>query len=170
MPMTNEKIEKLFRQHYPRMYQLALVLLKDEAASKDVVSDVFADVLDGKVALRPDTERSYLLVCVRNRCLTLINRQKMKDRVHQLLLSDASPSIAPSEASIALVEQEENRQDAILDYMDSELTPQTRQVLTLRFRQKMKYREIATELKISEVAVYKHLAQGIKKLKLRFNP
>ncbi|WP_262897872.1 sigma factor-like helix-turn-helix DNA-binding protein [Segatella copri] len=34
----------------------------------------------------------------------------------------------------------------------------------------MKYREIATELGISEVAVYKHLAQGIRKLKQKFNP
>lgn len=170
MQMKKEKIEQLFRAHYPRMYQLALVLLKDEAVSKDVVSDVFADVLDGKVTLRPDTEGSYLLVCVRNRCLTLINRQKMKDRVHHLLRSDASPSIAPAEASIPLIAQEEAKQDAILAYMDSELTPQTRQVLTLRFRQKMKYREIAEELGISEVAVYKHLAQGIKKLKQRFNP
>ena len=46
MQMTKEHIERLFRQHYPRMYQLALVLLKDEAASQDVVSDVFAEVLD----------------------------------------------------------------------------------------------------------------------------
>ena len=50
MQMRKEQIEQLFRQHYPRMYQLALVLLKDEAASKDVVSDVFADVLDGRVS------------------------------------------------------------------------------------------------------------------------
>ena len=54
--------------------------------------------------------------------------------------------------------------------MESELTPQTNQVLQLRFRQKLKYREIASELGISEVAVYKHLAQGIKKLKQKFNP
>lgn len=54
--------------------------------------------------------------------------------------------------------------------MDTELTPQTRKVLDLRFRQKLKYREIATELGISEVAVYKHLAQGIRKLKQKFNP
>ena len=68
MQMTKEHIERLFRQHSPRMYQLALVLLKDEAASQDVVSDVFAEVLDGKVTLRPETESSYLLVCVRNCC------------------------------------------------------------------------------------------------------
>ena len=95
MQMTKEHIERLFRQHSPRMYQLAWVLLKDEAASQDVVSDVFAEVLDGKVILRPETESSYLLVCVRNKCLTLINRQKMKDRVHHLLQLDASSSILP---------------------------------------------------------------------------
>ena len=33
----------------------------------------------------------------------------------------------------------------------------------------MKYREIAAELGISEAAVYKHLAQGISKLKEKFN-
>ena len=167
MHMTKEHIEQLFRQHYPRMYQLALVLLKDEAVSKDVVSEVFADVLDGNVVLLPEKARSYLLVCVRNKCLTLIKRQKMKDRVHHLLQADASPTIAPIEATI---DREMDKQESILAYMESELTPQTRKVLQLRFRQKLKYREIATELGISEVAVYKHLSQGIKKLQQKFNP
>ena len=123
MQINKETIEQLFRQHYLRMYQLARVLLKDDAASKDVVSEVFADVLDGKTQLGLDNETiasnsplpsanagSYLLVCVRHKCLNLLSRQKMKDR------------------------------------------------------------EIATELGISEVAVYKHLAQGIRKIKQKFNP
>ena len=123
MQINKETIEQLFRQHYLRMYQLARVLLKDDAASKDVVSEVFADVLNGKTQLELDNETitsdsplpstnagSYLLVCVRHKCLNLLSRQKMKDR------------------------------------------------------------EIATELGISEVAVYKHLAQGIRKLKQKFNP
>ena len=170
MQMTEEHIEQLFRQHYPRMYRLALVLLKDEAASKDVVSDVFTDVLDGDVVLLPEKASSYLLVCVRNKCLTLINRQRMKERVHHLLQTDASPSIAPVDEVIAVIDGERDRQDAILSYMNSELTPQTRKVITLRFLQKMKYREIATELGISEVAVYKHLDKGINQLKQHFNP
>ena len=123
MQINKETIEQLFRQHYLRMYQLARVLLKDDAASKEVVSEVFADVLNGKTQLCLDNETitsdsplpstnagSYLLVCVRHKCLNLLSRQKMKDR------------------------------------------------------------EIATELGISEVAVYKHLAQGIRKLKQKFNP
>ena len=42
MQINKETIEQLFRQHYLRMYRLARVLLKDDAASKDVVSEVFA--------------------------------------------------------------------------------------------------------------------------------
>ena len=188
MQINKETIEQLFRQHYLRMYQLARVLLKDDAASKDVVSEVFADVLDGKTQLGLDNETandetiasdsplpsanagSYLLVCVRHKCLNLLSRQKMKDRVHHLLKADTSPSIAPLEATIAEIDRETEKYEAILAYMDTELTPQTRKVLDLRFRQKLKYREIATELGISEVAVYKHLAQGIRKLKQKFNP
>lgn len=188
MQINKETIEQLFRQHYLRMYQLARVLLKDDAASKDVVSEVFADVLDGKTQLGLDNETandktiasepplpstnagSYLLVCVRHKCLNLLSRQKMKDRVHHLLKADTSPSIAPLEATIAEIDRETEKYEAILAYMDTELTPQTRKVLDLRFRQKLKYREIATELGLSEVAVYKHLAQGIRKLKQKFNP
>ena len=188
MQINKETIEQLFRQHYLRMYQLARVLLKDDAASKDVVSEVFADVLDGKTQLGLDNETandktivsepplpstnagSYLLVCVRHKCLNLLSRQKMKDRVHHLLKADTSPSIVPLEATITEIDRETEKYEAILAYMDTELTPQTRKVLNLRFRQKLKYREIATELGISEVAVYKHLAQGIRKLKQKFNP
>ena len=94
MQINKETIEQLFRQHYLRMYQLARVLLKDDAASKDVVSEVFADVLDGKTQLGLDNETannktiasdsslpstnagSYLLVCVRHKCLNPLSRQK----------------------------------------------------------------------------------------------
>ena len=182
--MTQEKdIEQMFRRHYEKMYNLARYILSDDDESKDVVSEVFADVLDGKTQLGLDNETitsdsplpsanagSYLLVCVRHKCLNLLSRQKMKDRVHHLLKADTSPSIAPLEATIAEIDRETEKYEAIQTYMDAELTPQTRKVLDLRFRQKLKYREIATELGISEVAVYKHLAQGIRKLKQKFNP
>ena len=170
MQINKETIEQLFRQHYLRMYQLARVLLKDDAASKDVVSEVFADVLDEKTQFSSANAGSYLLVCVRHKCLNLLSRKKMKDRVHHLLKTDTSPSIVPLEATIAEIDRETEKYEVILAYMDAELTPQTRKVLDLRFRQKLKYREIATELGISEVAVYKHLAQGIRKLKQKFNP
>ena len=55
------QIESLFKTHYTQMYHLALTLLLDEAESKDVVSDVFATLLSGKVVIRADKGKSIPL-------------------------------------------------------------------------------------------------------------
>lgn len=64
----------------------------------------------------------------------------------------------------------EERMQAIEAFILENLTLQTQTVMRMRFRENMKYAEIATKLNISEAAVYKHLAQGIRKLRQRFNP
>ena len=53
--MTKREIENLFKTHYTRMYRLAASILYDEDESKDVVSEVFARLMDSDVTLRPDT-------------------------------------------------------------------------------------------------------------------
>jgi len=158
-----KQIEILFRQHYPSMYRLAMILLKDEAMAKDTVSEVFTGILDGSILLRRESTESFLLVCVRNKCLNLLSHQKVVDRVHRLLSTETEPSIAP-------VEKELDKLEQILAFMQNEMTEQTCRVMQLHYQQKMTYREIAQRLSISETAVYKHLSQGIRKLKARFNP
>lgn len=158
-----ELTEQLFKRHYRRMYLLAKVLLRDSDAAKDVVSDVFADVLYGKLAVMPETAESLLLVCVRNRCLNILNREKVRDKIQNLMMCEAECSEEPAERLSDKLEQ-------VMDYIDSSLTPQTSRIIKMRYRQKMTYAEIASALQISEAAVYKHLAQGIKQLKKQFNP
>ena len=71
--MRQEKdIEQLFRQHYAKMYNLARYILSDDDESKDVVSEVFAQILADDVVLLPKSEEGYLMRSVRNRCLNLI--------------------------------------------------------------------------------------------------
>ena len=64
-------------------------------------------------------------------------------------------------------EEEHYRQYQL--FINKELTPQTRRVFQMHYGQRMKYREIAEQVGISESAVYKHLSQAIIKLKNRFN-
>jgi RNA polymerase sigma factor, sigma-70 family len=163
-------IEQLFRAHYPSMYRIAIALLRNADEAQDVVSDVFADLLDGRLVLRPtghvaatDSTSRFLLLCVRNRCLNMLSHRSVKERAARLLLLEAQPSVVPVDVEIAHI-------DEVFSFMERQLTPQTLQVMRLRFVQQMKYREIAAALNISEVAVYKHLSQGIQKLKQHFNP
>ena len=60
--MTQEKdIELMFRRHYEKMYNLARYILSDDDESKDVVSEVFTQILADDVVLLPESEEGYLL-------------------------------------------------------------------------------------------------------------
>ena len=82
-------IEQLFSQHYAKMYNLARCILSDDDESKDVVSEVFAQILADDVVLVPGSEEGYLMRSVRNRCLNLIAHKSVKERMAKLLLDDA---------------------------------------------------------------------------------
>ena len=156
----NDDIRSLYEQHRDRMLSLARFLLGDGEESRDVVSDVFASLLE-----RPSADvshpASFLLITVRNRCLNLLSRKQMKERAHKLL-----PIDEPTDDELP----QDDQLEAMLRFIDTELTPKTRKVVHLRFEEHMTYRDIASHLGISEAAVYKHLAQAIRKLKQRFNP
>ena len=88
--MKQEKdIERMFRQHYEKMYNLVRSILSDDDESKDVVSEVFTTILADDVVLMPESEEGFLRRSVRNRCLNLIAHKSVKERVTKLLLDDA---------------------------------------------------------------------------------
>ena len=88
--MRQEKdIERMFRQHYEKMYNLARSILSDDDESKDVVSEVFTMILADDVVLMPESEEGFLRRSVHNRCLNLIAHKSVKERVTKLLLDDA---------------------------------------------------------------------------------
>jgi putative RNA polymerase ECF-type sigma factor len=64
-----EKIEQLFRQHYSKMFLVSRMILGDEETARDVVSDIFADMLSGKLRIPPNITEGYFVVLTRNRCL-----------------------------------------------------------------------------------------------------
>ena len=94
-----------------------------------------------------------------------------QEKVKNGLSLDTTIDLSHTENKIVgQIDQEMSKLDQMLNFIDSELTPQTRRVVNMHYRQKLTYRQIAEELGISEAAVYKHLAQGIKRIKEQFNP
>ena len=153
-------IKRLYEQHREALLRLAMRLLGDEEESRDVVSDVFARLAEKQRA----ESHAYLFSAVRNQCLNLLRHKRLSERVHRLI------PIGEDVSEEQQTGETEDEMDAMLHFIETELTPQTREVMQLRFRDQKSYREIAEQLGISEAAVYKHLAQGIRRLKARFNP
>lgn len=83
-----QEFEAVFRHYYKGMYAFAWRMLHDEADSKDVVSDVFTQLLNSTVDLHSTTLQGFLLTSVRNRCINLLAHQQRT----QAVIADWNPT------------------------------------------------------------------------------
>ena len=160
--MTDQqKLEKLFKQHYRQMYRLATILLHDDAESKDVVHDIFARLVDDHRDLREDTAESYLLTSVRNRCLNVIRSRRIQERVERLYLLDLDMTIIPTER----LDEELKTLYKGIDLLEP---PLYRDIIIQHFRDGATFKEIACRMGVSETTVYKHLRRALSQLRTHF--
>ncbi|MDE6668811.1 MAG: sigma-70 family RNA polymerase sigma factor [Muribaculaceae bacterium] len=148
---TKDDIGQLFRTHYAAMYRLAMLILREDNASRDIVHDVFEALL---ISGRSEVSEAYLLTAVRNRCLKHIRSFSARDRM-KAVYSVGEQEIAeedwPDDDTIMLIQTT----------VSKELTEACRRVVNLRFTENKSYQEITDILGISKVAVYKHLRHAI---------
>ena len=157
--MTDQrKLQKLFKQHYRQMYRLATIFLHDDAESKDVVHDIFAQLLDDHRDLREETAQSYLLTSVRNRCLNVIRSRQIQERVEHLYLLDLDTTITPTE----LLEEELKALRIGINLLEP---PVCRDIILQHFCDGITFKEIASRLGVSETTVYKHLRRALNQLR-----
>ena len=158
-------IQRLFRQHYDRMIRLAKTMLYDDEESRDVVSEVFAVLV--KTDIMPRNVESYLMSSVRNRCLNLLEHKEVRARFEQAYTAEKvsesanQTTLAYGETESAYAEQWER----LMAYARRNMTAQTLTVFQMRHLQGMKYQEIADQLGISKVMVYKHLTKAMTTIK-----
>lgn len=151
-----QNIERLFRSHYEAMYNLARYLLADDDEVKDVVSDVFTQLLESSAVLIPGTERAYLMQSVRHHCFNRIAHMGVRQRVARLLADSAD---------IVLNADTDNRLDRLTQLIDHLEPPLRQQIFRLRYLQGLSYQEVAHAVGVSKVTVYHHLAQAIEWIK-----
>ena len=161
--MDKFSFEQLFRDNYVKAYYLALRILHDDEASKDVVADAFELVWRRLQDCEVDKLSSYLLTAVKNVCLDYIRKQNIRNRYVQAnVQAVGKQSFNPEE-----VDLHEEKIQTIMRSLD-ELTPRTQQIVTMCYVQRKKYREVAEELGISESAVKKHIMQALSYMRQKF--
>ena len=156
---TKSDIERLFRSNYPAMLTLAIRLLHDADTARDIVHDVFESVLSENLA---EVTPAYLLTGVRFACLKYIRNLSQRERfinLYALDLDEIEDDEWPDPEDVARLNE----------LIDQSLTEQDRRVVRMRFTDRMPYSEIAAQLGISEVAVYKHLRHAMDVLRQKFN-
>ena len=136
--MDRKCFETFFKEKYSQAYFLALRILHDDEASKDVVADAFELVLRRTKQEKVDNISAYLMTSVRNVCLDYIRKQNVRSHYVQA-------SVPATEQLVHNPDQWDVREERIQAIMGSldELTPRTRQILKLCYVERKKYREVA---------------------------
>ena len=160
--MKVKEIEQLFRQHYAQMTKLARTMLYDDEEARDVVSEVFAALIRSDIV--PVNIKNYLLTSVRNRCLSILEHKSVRAKFEQAYTLEMKSASQPAEEGGGEY-QSSDRLRNLMTYAEQNLTKQALRVFRMRHLQGMKYQDIADELGISRVMVYKHLTQAMEKIK-----
>lgn len=158
--MKQEKdIERMFRQHYEKMYNLARCLLSNDDESKDVVSEVFTTILADDIVLMPESEEWFLMRSVRNQWLNLIAHKSVKEKVAKLLIDDTD---------VILSDETDERLEQLLLLIDDLEPPIRKQIFRLRYLSEMSYQEVADKVEVSKVTVFNHLSQAMDWIRKQF--
>ena len=154
--MERIECQRLFMQHYAKMYRVARTILYDEQESEDVVSDIFEHLLHKQTVLIPDTEEHYLLTSVRNQCFKRLRHvsSSLQDGDYAELADDS--------------EIDDERLTDIDEFVANHLSVQEQRIFRLRFTDGYSYEEIAAAEGISRVAVWKHLSHALNIIRQHF--
>ena len=160
--MKKEEIAILFRQHYGQMIRLAKRMLYDDEESRDVVSEVFATLM--KLDILPKNMEGYLMASVRNRCLNLLEHKDVRAKFEHAYTLEMKQNAATDDDAFSYSSVEQWYQQ-MMTFAKRNLSEQTLLVFRMRHIDGMKYQEIADQLGISRVMVYKHLAKAMNTIK-----
>ena len=156
------EFEGIYRKYYAQMYRLAKTILYEPQESKDVVSDIFARLLrDGRLPQKEKME-GYLMTAVRNRCRDVISHKSIRERVEKLFLQESLQNRIVSP-------YDDDRLDRLMQFIETEIPPLSRQIFRLRFLREMSYEEVAQTVGVSKVTVYNHLSQSLHRIREHFD-
>lgn len=157
---SKEALSRIYEKYLNSLLTLAMALLNDTGAAEDVVHDVFVSFAKSPedFKLRGNL-KSYLGTCVINRARDRIRANQRQSIGIDKIDSAGSETIQPDQS---LIYSEDSRRlnDAI-----AELPDQQREVIILRLKGEMRFKEIARLLGVSINTIQGRYRYGLDKLR-----
>lgn len=151
--------DTFFLKYYPMLcaYARQYVGLED---AQEVVQDVMVWFWENREMQVFDTSvSSYLFKSVKNKCLTLISRNEMKQHISSVLLETGSSLY--EDPDYYIVEELSQKIDAAV----AALPDSYREVFEMNRFQRMTYQEIADQINLSPKTVDYRIQQSLKILR-----
>jgi len=160
---SREALARVYEKYVDAMLTLAMGLLNQRATAEDVVQDVFLSFARSAKDLRArGSLRSYLATCVLNRVRDS-RRQRQRRTVRDAGLCVPTESPGP-ERAVVLAEETARLNQAV-----AELPEEQREVVLLRLKANLKFRDIAKVQQTSVNTVLGRYRYGLDRLRSLLN-
>lgn len=157
--------EALYNRYFPRLYQHAFKMLKDQDEAQDLVQELFTSFwVKGKDLDLTTSISSYLYAATRNRVLNLFEH----NRVHDHYISSLGEFLSYVEVSVdELVIEKELAE--IIEGEVRQMPPKMREIFELSRKEDLSHKEIADYLEISDKTVKKQISNALKILRMKIS-
>jgi len=157
---SKEALSRIYEKYLNNLLTLAMALLNDTSAAEDVVHDVFVSFAKSAESFKlRGSLKSYLGTCVINRA-----RDRIRTKQRQSTRPDKIDLISPEEnepdQSVIYSEESRRLNDAIAQLPDTQ-----REVIILRLKSEMKFKEIARLQGVSINTIQGRYRYGLDKLR-----
>jgi RNA polymerase sigma-70 factor (ECF subfamily) len=159
---SDEWLHQVLQRHEQPLIGHALRLLGDADAARDVAQDTFLELCRRPIALEDARLGPWLHRVCRNRA---IDRLRKERRMHRL--DDPSAAAEPAAASSPALAVQRQEEGARLHGLVQQLPPRQQEVVWLRFRSGLSYREIAEVCSTSTGNVGFLLHEALRRLRAR---
>lgn len=149
--------EFVYRHSRNRLYVLALSILRDEDAARDLIQDLFIDLWYFRIFETITISlNAYLFQSVRNRAYNYKDKIRTQDKLKQNYIPQETETYYP-------LENEELGK--IIHEAIDRLPKMAGRVFRMQYIDKLTHVEIAEKLGISKYTVSSHMDRALKKLR-----
>lgn len=161
--MLDKGNKKAFTDFYSQYFKRLLIesdkYVKDIYVAEEVVQDVFLKIWERSDDLTQiQSIKSYLYRSVINASINYVNRQRNLEQHHQKIVDEFTEDQADQL-------DEENELIVLLFDEIEKLPPKCKEIFKMNRFERLKYREIALKLEVSERTVENHIANALKLLR-----
>ena len=155
------EFDRVYREHFGRLYAFASSLIKCEELAKDVISDVFVNLWNSRIDFNKVRDiEAYLFIAVKNQALQVLS--KSPHRLGDNDIEKTLRKIDMSDPERVLIEKE------LLNDLESaikSLPDQCQLVFALAREKNMTYQQISDELGIAPATVKSHMIKAIANIR-----
>lgn len=154
-------IDQIIEEYYPRVYAFALVQVRSEAMAKDIVQDIFLQLIRRSSKLSEINHlESYIFTMTRN----AIYRYHQRIQITQDLKSGMLRFL-PEYRPVVEEQVEAREMERFMLEIIEQLPDRQREIFKLSRETGLSHKEIAEKLDISPNTVKNHLVQALKTLR-----